>query len=183
MVEIERDNELKTFNTAKKYAEDVIFPFIKDIKKFQRQANFGHENLDNSIEINEEIRDIQRVNGLKAMAETQYDLLYEISSHVNIKDNKEENEKLLSLLETMKKVKHLFYYNREKFFNTIFKDTRTIEVRDIKHFEEVKDILLVVYANTLTLMTKNKLLFADAKDEFSSDEEINKEIMDRYIEG
>ena len=181
MIEQEKDNQLRTFNTAKEYSSQILFPLMFAFKKFQRQANYGHENLDNSVEISEEIREIQRFNGLKASIETTHDLLYAISSTVKLKGNKEENKKLNELINLSDKIKMLFYKHKERFFTSSFKGTNTIEVLDRKYFEKIKDIIDVIYVNTEILMTKNKLLFDDSKDEFKSDAELMEDIKREFI--
>jgi hypothetical protein len=180
---IKDESSLKTFNVAKVFAESVLFPLMHDYKRFQRQANFGSDILNEAMEISEEIRDIQRFNGLKAMAETVHDLLFAISSTVKLKGNKEENKKLTELVTNIDKVKLLFYEHKEKFFETSYKNTGTIEVIDRKYFELIKDIIDACYVNAEILMTKNKLLFADANDEFKSDSELMDEIKKEYSGG
>lgn len=182
MVEQDKDINLKVFNTAKKFVEEVLFPLMFDFKKFQRQANFGSDRLIDSMEISDEIRDIQRFNGLKAMVETVHDLLFSISSTVKLKGNKLEIEKLKQTLEDTDKIKQLFYNHKDKFFRQEYRDTRTIELLDRTYFEKVKDIIDICYVNTEILMTRNKLLFADSNDEYMTDDEIKDAIKREYIE-
>ncbi len=42
-------NLAKTFNTAKKYAEEILFPKMDLFQKYQRQAGFGDEDLNQAI--------------------------------------------------------------------------------------------------------------------------------------
>jgi hypothetical protein len=181
MIEQERDNQLRTFNTAKEFSSKILFPLMFDFKKFQRQSNYGHENLDNSIELSEEIREIQRFNGLKASVETVHDLLYAISSTVKLKGNKEENKKLNELIELSDKIKLLFYQNKDLFFRSTYKDNKSIDLLDRDYFEKVKDIIDTIYVNTEILMTKNKLLFDDSKDEYLDDKDIMESIRKEFI--
>lgn len=176
------DTNLKTFNTAKKYAEDVLFPKMDYYQKFQRQADFGCENLDNSKELSEDIRDIERYNGLKGMNDILHNLLVNISSTVKLKGNQTEIKKLEELLKLTDKIKELFYFHRELFFRMVYKDVKTIEVLDRAYFEKVKNIIDTCYINTEILMTRNKLLFADSNDEYMSDDEIKESIKREYIE-
>lgn len=174
---------LRTFNTAKVYAEQILFPLMFDYKKFQRQANYGHDNMEKASELSEELREIGRFNGLKGMAETCQDLLNAIASSVRLKNNKKEIEQLLSLVKITGKIKLMFYENKERFFSSVFRDTKTIEILNRNYFEQIKDIIETCYINTEILMTKNKLLFADSNDEYLSDDEIKKQILDEYIDG
>lgn len=176
------ETNLKTFNTAKKFAEEVLFPLMFDFKKFQRQANFGSQNLDDAIIISEEIREIQRFNGLKAMVETCHDLLSAISSTVKLKGNKLELDKLEETISITVKIKFLFYEHKDRFFKSVYKGHQTLEILDREYFEKVKSIIETCYINTEILMTKNKLLFADAQDEYLTDEDIKEQIKKEYIE-
>lgn len=179
---VERDKDIKVFNTAKKFAEDILFPLMYDFKKFQRQANFGSTILNDAMEISEEVREIQRYNGLKGMAETVNDLLYAISSTVKVKGNKEENKKLVELIITTSQIKDIFYNNKDRFFNVIYKDMRTAEELNREYFDKIKEIINICYVNAEVLMTKNKILFADANDEYLADDEIKEMIRKEYIE-
>lgn len=179
----ERDEKtLKTFNTAKLFAELVLFPLMRDYKRYQRQSNWGSDKIDDSLVMTDDIRDIQRFNGLKAMTETCHDLVKAISSTVRLKGNKSEVEKLKELTDYLDKIKFYFYEHRDKFFKVVYRDMKTVEVLDRRFFERMRDIVDSCYINTEILMTRNKLLFADANDEFMSDEEIKEAIKKEYIE-
>ena len=65
----------------------------------------------------------------------------------------------------------------------IYKNNRRMEKLDRDYFEQVKKIIVTCYTNTEMLMTRNKLLFSDSKDEFASDDEIKEDILKRYVEG
>jgi len=177
------ETSLRTFNTAKLFAEQVLFPLMLDYKKYLRQANYGCENLTDALNLTEELRDIQRFNGLKAMADTCYDLLKAISSTVKLKGNKPENDKLDQFIEIMQKLRMIFYQKRHKFFITINKDMGTAESLNREYFEKIKEIIETCYVNTEILMTKNKILFSDAKEDYLSDEEIKDAIRKEYVEG
>lgn len=175
------DRNLKTFNTAKVFAESILFPLMFDYKKYQRQANFGHEKLDLALELNDEIREINRFNGEKAMNDTAHDLLKAISSTVKLKGNKEEVRKLKEIEETLDKLRQIFYNDKDRFFTTTYKGNRAMEILDRKYFETIKDIIDACYINIEILMTKNKLLFDDSKDEYLSDKEIMESIKKEFI--
>ncbi len=181
-MENREDNSLKTFNTAKKFAEEVLFPLMFDFKRFQRQANFGSHILDDALQVSEEIREIQRFNGLKAMAETCHDLLFSIYSTVKLKGNKDEIKKLEELIVLINQVKIIFYDYKERFFKQMYKETQLIEVIDRIYFDKIRNIIDAIYVNIEILMTRNKLLFADSNDEFKSDAELMDQIKREYQE-
>jgi hypothetical protein len=58
----ETDVTLKTFNTAKLFAEKILFPKMDLFQLYQRQADFGSFELDKAVNMPEEIRDIERFN-------------------------------------------------------------------------------------------------------------------------
>lgn len=177
----EDNNSLKTFNTAKKYAEDILFPKMDLYQQFQKQADFGSIDLNDSVHLTGEMRDIQRYNGLKGMAETTYNLLINISSTVRLKGNKEEGTQLDILLKYVETIKNIFYNNPERFFVSEYKNGKVVDFLNHEFFEKVKNNINTCYINTEILMTRNKLLFADANDEYQSDKEILESIKEEYI--
>lgn len=174
---------LKTFNTAKLFAEGILFPKMKMFQDFQTQADFGAKTMDEALELSEETRDLQRYNGLKGMTETVLNLLYAISSTVRLKRNQEEIKQLNSLIEYINTLREMFYNHREKFFIQSYKDGSLVETIERKIFEETKTNVNLCYINTEILMTRNKLLFADANDEYQSDSEILEQLKKEYVEG
>lgn len=182
MVPRETDVTLKTFNTAKLFAEKILFPKMDLFQLYQRQADFGSFELDKAANMPEEIRDIERFNGLKGMTETVYNLLVNITSTVRLKGNKEENKMLDHLTDKIKQVRQLFYENKKRFFISGVSNMNMVEKLDRDYFEIVKDMVNKFYINTEILMTRNKLLFADANDDYLGDKEILDQIKNEYIE-
>jgi hypothetical protein len=176
------ETNLRTFNTAKKYAEEILFPKMNLYQRFQRQADFGDEDLDKAKEMSDDVRDIQRYNGLKGMNDVLYNLLVNITSTVRLKGNKKEIDELGFLITYVNKIKLLFYEGSSRFFQTEYRVGEIVEFLDRKYFEKVKEIINGCYINVEILMTRNKLLFSDASDEYQSDEEILKGIKQEYIE-
>lgn len=177
------DTVLKTFNTAKLFAEKILFPMMDLYQTCQRQSDFGSPNLQDSVIMNEDIRNIERFNGLKGMADMALSLTKAIESTVRLKGNKKEIEQLMNIEDTLNKVKIIFYEHRHLFFKSVHKESGLIDVLERAYFESIKRIIQTCYTNTEILMTRNKLLFADSNDEFKSDEEIKEDIMKEYIDG
>jgi hypothetical protein len=177
------ETNLRVFNTAKKFAEEILFPIMETYQKFKRQSDFGSENMDNAQLLNEEIKEIGRYNGLKGMNDTVSSLVTAITSTIRIKANKEELNQITSIGETVSKIKTIFYEHRERFFSQTFRGNGMIDVIDRNYFEKIKQIIETCYINTEILMTKNKLLFSDAKEDYESDAEIRLNIKKEYIEG
>lgn len=176
------ETSLKVFNTAKLHAEIILFSKMEMYQTFQKLADFGDKNLDDEIEPSEEIREINRFNGIKGMSETVYNLLIAISSTVKLKGNKQEIKELGEIIDTLEKVKNLFYEHKERFFISTYKENKTSESIDRVYFEKIKKIINTCYINTEILMTRNKLLFADSKDEFTDDEQLMEQIRKEYTE-
>lgn len=174
--------EIKTFNAAKLFIETVIFPLISKYKQYKRISNFGSDDINEANNLPEDIREINRYNGAKGMAETALDLADAITSTVRLHNNEEEKEMLDKIKINLKKIIDLFYNNKEKFFTPVHKNNKTIEIINRKYFEQVRDIIGTSYINIEILMTKNKLLFSDSKDDFATDSEIKEQIMKDYTE-
>lgn len=181
MVDERTDANLRVFNTAKVFAEHILFPLMFDYKKFQRQSNFGSETLIEAVGLDQELREIQRFNGLKGMIETCHDLLEAIASTVRLKGNKKENEKLNELIITTDKIRKIFYEKKSNFFTSSFKGLEPVEVLNREYFEKVREIINACYINTEILMTRNKLLFADSSDEYATDKELQEQIKNEYV--
>jgi len=175
------ETNLKTFNTAKLFAESILFPLMETYKKYQRQADFGAEDLNQASTLPEEIREIQRYNGLKGQGECVYNLIDGIKSTVLIHNNKEEIQRMNSIITTIKKIKLLFYDDKERFFNSSFRNQTKVDTINRIYFEQIKEVIEVCYTNVEILMTRNKLLFADSKDEYASDAEIMEQIKKEYV--
>jgi ABC-type transporter Mla subunit MlaD len=116
------------------------------------------------------------------MTETVYNLLVNITSTVRLKGNKEENKMLDHLTDKIKQVRQLFYENKKRFFISGVSNMNMVEKLDRDYFEVVKDMVNKFYINTEILMTRNKLLFADANDDYLGDKEILDQIKNEYIE-
>jgi len=172
--------DIRTFNQAKKYAEEILFPMMENYQKFMRQSDFGTENLEDAKMYSEEIREIERFNGLKGSVDVLFNLINTIRSTVILKNNKEEKEMINTIIGTLEKAKILFYNHKERFFVQTYRNGRNIEIIDREYFEKVKKIIITCYVNTEILLTKNKLLFSDTKDDFQSDEEIMESIKREY---
>lgn len=174
------DTNIRTFNIAKRYSDEILFKLVDLYHKYQNQSDFGAETLQESILINDELREIQRFNGLKAMNDVLDSLLTTITSTIVLKGNKHEKEQLDKLKERVNKNKKLFYENKSDFFISSYSLGKMKEQLDRDYFEQIKHIIKVCYSNTEILMTKNKLLFSDASDEFKEDAEIMEEIKKEY---
>ena len=171
---------IRTFNSAKKYAEEILFPMMENYQRFMRQSDFGTENLDDAKYYSPEVRCVERFNGLKGSVDVLFNLINTIRSTVLLKNSKEEIEKMKEIIGVLEKVKLLFYNDKNKFFVSVYKDNGNVEEIDREYFEQVKKIIITCYVNTEILLTKNKLLFSDAKDEFASDADIMEEIRKEY---
>ena len=176
------ENLARTFNTAKRYAEEILFPKMDMFQKYQRQSEFGDENLEDSLLLSPEVRDIQRFNGLKGMINILHGLLMNIESTIRI--NKKKNE--IKLLEEMqiktRRLNDIFTDEKEKFFENEWNGSDNYEKLNKTYFNKVKSIVERMYVNTEILMTKNKLLFAESRDDYLEDKEIIERVKNEYID-
>lgn len=177
------ETNLRVFNTAKKFSEEILFPLMEQYQAYQRQSDFGSKELGDSIILTEDLRDIERYNGLKAMADVVLNLAIAIKSTVMLKGNKEEINQLNNTMDVLQDVKGLFYRYKGQFFINTFQGADRVERLNRDYFEKVKKIIQVCYVNAEILMTRNKLLFADAADEYKTDEEIMDQIKKEYVDG
>lgn len=177
-------NLARTFNTAKRYAEEILFPKMELFQDYQKQASFGHKDLEQALYMDIEMREIQRYNGLKAMNDVLYALLTNISSTVRINKKNTEIGLLNRMMATCEKLIYLFDDEKENFFiEKASDDGKIIEVLNRPFFYKVKNTIEKMYINCEILMTKNKLLFSENRDEIADDKEILKSIKEEYTEG
>jgi hypothetical protein len=175
-------NLARTFNTAKKYAEEILFPKMDMFQKFQRQAEFGAEEMKDALFLSNELKDIQRFNGLKGMNDTLFGLLLNISSTVRVNKNKTQLAELDKMLKLCKDLKLIFDSDKDKFFEFKLQHGGVCECLERNYFYKIKNLVEVMYVNCEILMTKNKLLFAENREEFMSDKDIIQNIKSEYIE-
>lgn len=180
-MEDREDSQLKVMNTAKKVAEEIFFPLMKDYNDGRKLSDLGSKNIEESIFSTEELRDIGRYNGLKIMNDSVHNLIKSIESTIRLKGNKEEIIQLTELTKTIMKLKDVFYDRKDDFFIKSVKNNAVEERLNRHFFEKIKAIIEVCYINTEMLMTRNKLLFSDAGDEFKDDKALIKQIKEEYI--
>lgn len=183
MVYDKNEVSLKTFNTAKKFVEEILFPLMERYQRFQSQSESGADKYEDAKFLDVEFRDIERYNGLKGMNDTTLNLLDRISSTVLFNKNKEEIAELERLISILKNIEKIFLYHKNKFFKEKYKTDGSIETLNIDYFLEIKEIICSCYINTEILMIRTKLLFDDNTDDYQTDEEIMKSIKDEYIDG
>lgn len=177
------ETTLRVFNAAKLFAEKILFPLMEQYQIYQKQSDFGSSYLSESLKLSEDIRDIERFNGLKAMADVCLNLTFAIKSTVYLKNNKEEIKELEKNVQYLDKIRNVFINHKHLFFRNEYKNGIHLEVLDRNYFEKMKRLIQTCYSNTETLMTRNRLLFSDISDEFITDEEIQEQIMKEYTEG
>ena len=182
-MEIREENNLKVFNTAKKLADEILFPIMKSYYENNKKSNLGAKTEEEALMLTEEIREIERYNGLKAMNDSVGSLLNSITSTIRLNKKQEEIEKIEELSKITKKLKDIFYDEKHKFFTKVVRNSFEMEEKiDRRFFEMIKEIIECNYINVEILMSRNNLLFADNKDDFKNDEQIKEEIMKRYVE-
>lgn len=172
--------DIRSFNVAKRFAEDILFPLMKEYRRGERMVNLGADSPEEASTLPREIREINRFNGLKIMVTSTESLIDAISSTIMMHNNKEEIEKKDEIIGQIEKIIELFYTEKERFFEETYENKKRIEVINRKYFNEIRKKIRVHYVNVEVLMTRNKLLFSDSKDEFASDAEIMEEIKREY---
>ena len=95
LMEDRNDESLRVMNAAKRFAEEILFPLMEQYQAYQCQSDFGSAKLSDSVILTEEVRDIERYNGLKAMCDVCLTLTLAIKSTVYLKHNSQEIEQNL----------------------------------------------------------------------------------------
>jgi hypothetical protein len=78
-------------------------------------------------------------------------------------------------------MKYVFNEHKQSFFISSYDGLEKTETLNREFFEKVKETIERMYINCEILMTKNKLLFAETRDEYLDDKTILQNIKDEYI--
>lgn len=166
---------IRTFNSAKKFAEDVLHPLISRHTDAKLTTRLGAKSNAEASLLPPNQRIIRRFNALKERIILQQTLINEIEATVRLNGVKCE----IALIEELNKQLVVC----EKDFDERSDEIITYElVRGSKKpyltemFSDLCRFLDSTYVHVQRLMTKNKLLFYSDDDEFLEDQELKEKI-------
>jgi len=166
---------IKTFNSAKKFAEEILHPLMIAHKDAKLISRLGAISAKEAMLLTPRVRVANRFNALKERIIYQQSLLTEVDPTVKGNGRKseikimEELTKQLSLLEDS-------YDERSSEIMIEYNDKlkRIPELTPL--FKQMGEYLDKTYVQLQKIMTKNKLLFFGGDDEFMDNEELMEKI-------
>lgn len=168
---MDKGSSIRTFNSAKKFAEEVLHPLIKSHNEAKIRSRLGGVTDEEAIRISPEMRVAKRFNAMKERIIILQSLITEVIPTVILNGRKseirliEELTKQLSLLEDA-------YDERTE---------ELIEENEKGHtlkplFKEMGQYLDKIYIQLQRTMTKNKLLFFGDDNEYLDNEQLMERI-------
>lgn len=166
---------IRTFNSAKKFAEEVLHPLITSHKDSKLTTRLGAVSNEEASKLTPDERVVSRYNALKERITIQLTMINEIEATVLLNKVKCESE-------LIEEIKNQLFVLEDNF------DERSDEMIDYKIvgrtkrpyltelFSEVSKFLDSTYVQIQRLMTKNKLLFYSDDDEYLEDQELKEKI-------
>ncbi len=168
-------SDIKTFNSAKKFAEEILHPLMTDHKNAKLRSRLGAISDNEASLLSPKVRVIKRFNALKERIIYQQALLTEVEPTVRLNGRKCEIDlikdlsKQLSILEDN-------YEDRSSELLIEYSDklNRVPELTPL--FKQMSEYLDKTYVHLQRIMTKNKLLFYGGDDEFMDNDELMERI-------
>ncbi len=168
-------SNIRTFNSAKKFAEEILHPLIRDHTNAKIKTRLGAVNDEEARKIHSSQRIINRFNSLKERIVLQQTLINEIEATILL--NKVESER--ELIEEIKAQLDILENNFDErshdilYFKSVYGVKKPV-LTDL--FKELSIFLDSTYVHVQRLMTKNKLLFYSDSDEYLEDQELKEKI-------
>lgn len=168
-------SSIRTFNSAKKFAEEILHPLISSHTNAKLKTRMGAVNDEEASKISSNQRVINRFNALKERIILQQTLISEIEATVRLNGAKCEIDLIEELKEQLSILENNFDKNSDDILQ--FKLIQGIK-RPIltKLFKECGVFLDATYVQVQKLMTKNKLLFYSDNDDYLEDQELKEKI-------
>lgn len=171
------DSNIKTFNPAKKFAEEVLHPLIVDEAQGRKKCIFGAYTVDLAHTLRSNSRVLNRFDGLKERITAQEGLINE--SLATVRTNKRKKE-ILELKKIQTYLYKLRKYCRDRSDEIlVVSDDRGKQKVELtfKH-DEIIEKLDRTNERIQFIMIKNNLLFFGEKDQILKDKDIRRKIVE-----
>lgn len=166
---------IRTFNSAKKFAEDVLHPLISSHTNAKLTTRLGATSNAEASKIPPKRRVIIRFNAMKERIILQQTLINEIEATVRLNGVKCEIELIESLTVQLAICEKDFNERSDEIISSHI-DRGTKKPYLTEMFYDLSKFLDSTYVHVQRLMTKNKLLFYSDDDEFLEDQELKEKI-------
>lgn len=168
-------SQIKTFNSAKKFAEEVLHPLIKSHSEAKLTTRLGAISITEANSFSPAQRTIGRYNATKERVILQQTLINEIEATVLINGVKSENELLEKIKKNLELIETNFDSRKDEIMEFItINGTKSPKL--LSKFNEINKFLDKMYVQVQRVMTKNKLLFTSDNEDFLEDQELKEKI-------
>lgn len=164
---------IRTFNSAKKFAEEVLHPLISSHKDAKIKTRLGAINDEEALQIPKRFREVKRFNAMKERIIILQTLLTEVEPTIRLNGRKSEIA-LITELSNQLSILEDSYDTRTE--DLIISDAGDGIPKLTPLFKEMGQYLDRIYVQLQRLMTKNKLLFYGDDNEFLDNEQLMERI-------
>lgn len=166
---------IRTFNAAKKFADEVLHPLIKNHSEAKLRTKLGDITINDAGKLSRNQRIFNRFNALKERMALQQVLLSEVEGTITLKGSIAEIQLITELNKQLDNIETNIKNNSNDIILEDYIDGMIQPVlTDL--FYKVNSFLDNIYINLQQLMTKNNLLFSGDDDDFMDDQDL-KEII------
>lgn len=166
---------IRTFNSAKRYSEEVLHPLISSHTNAKLTSRLGAPSIEEANKMPPGVRVWNRFNALKTRIAILQTLLTEITATILLNGDKGEAELVESLQTCLSNMEtDVDERSGELVEEGDRKLSRPPKLTNL--FKSSSSHLDKIYISTQRLMTTNKLLFYSEDDEFLEDSELRGKI-------
>ena len=175
-------SSIKTFNSAKKFAEEVLHPLIKSHSDAKIRSRLGAVSDEDAIRLGANVRVVKRFNAMKERIILLQTLLTEVEPTVRLNGRKSEIELIIELSKQLSNLED----NYDSKTDELLEDGNDIlENKPIltQLFKKMGQYLDKIYVQLQRIMTKNKLLFFGDDNEYLDKDDLMEKIKEENRKG
>jgi hypothetical protein len=170
-----KGNDVRVFNPAKKFAEEVLHPLIRSHTDAKLKSRLGAITDEEASLFSPAKRVIKRFNAMKERIVIQQALIMEVKATILINGRKSEAGLITDCQKNLSVLEDQYDQRSDELIETSIYGGKEKPILTEK-FKEVGEYLDETYIIIQKLMTKNKLLFFGEDNEFADDEELRERI-------
>lgn len=174
------NTSVRTFNSAKKFAEEILHPLMDADKNAKLTFRLGAVTSELAEKISPPARELRRYNALKERIAIQQTLLTEVKPTIKINARKSEVKLAEELSVQLSIIEDNYDSNGSEILVEV--DSGDKKIRKLSPLaKEINNYVDQISEQLQFLMTKNKLLFAGDNNEFLDNEELMEKIKSENI--
>ena len=162
---------IRTFNSAKKFAEEVLHPLIVSHNNAKIRSRLGGVSDEEAIQMSPQLRVIKRFNAMKERIIYQQSLITEVEPTVRLNGRKAEIEMIEELTKQLSLMEDSYDERSDELIVQVDKVPQLTQL-----FKTMGQYLDKTYVILQSIMTKNKLLFFGGDNEFMENEQLMERI-------